>query len=225
MNSPARDSRRSARPWDCPHSPLIGASQGVPFRAVLVCYQPVSGAFHPPLGVLFTFGSRYWSTIGLGTYLALEASGPQLPAPYPRCGTLGPEHRPSSLRLRGYHPLWPPIPGEFGSAFRAGLRPITPHSPRVNPGGFGLGCSPFGRPYSGNLVLISFPPPTWMLPFGGFPIPGSRPGNEVAEATPGNPIRRSPDQRPPAATRGLSQLATSFVGAQAEASTGWRTPA
>jgi len=39
-----------------------------------------------------------------------------------------------------------------------------------------LGSSPFPRRYSGNPILVSSPPPTWMFPFGGFPLPGLYPG-------------------------------------------------
>ena len=120
-----------------------------------------------------------------------------------------------------------PFQGTSGQRAGVGPGPITPHPRRVVPCGFGLGSSPFPRRYSGNPILVSFPPPTWMFPFGGFPIPGaSTPGIEGWEQSPqpsGDPIRRSPDQRPPAATRGFSQLATSFLGARAEASTGRRT--
>jgi hypothetical protein len=35
--------------------------------------------FHSPLGVLFTFPSRYWSTIGHQEYLALESGLPSFP--------------------------------------------------------------------------------------------------------------------------------------------------
>src|SRR3989338_11409422 len=38
------------------------------------CKYTVSGLFHSPLGVLFTFPSRYWFTIGHRTYLALPVS-------------------------------------------------------------------------------------------------------------------------------------------------------
>lgn len=41
---------------------------------------------------------------------------------------------------------------------------------------FGLAWSPFTRRYSGSLVLISSPHPTWMLPFGWFPLQGLKPG-------------------------------------------------
>ena len=115
MHSPARVSRRSMRPWYPRSTPIEGSSRGLPFQAAHVCYRPVSGAFHPPPGVLFTFRSRYWCAIGLRTYLALEADGPQLPTPYPRCGTRELGHHPSHLLLRGFHPLRRPIPGHFGS--------------------------------------------------------------------------------------------------------------
>lgn len=81
-------------------------------------------------------------------------------------------HPPPDLPLRGYHPLWRTIPGPFGSAQVGGNVPAsTPHHERVIHARFGLGWSPFTRRYSGSLVLISFPPPTQMLPFGGFPHP------------------------------------------------------
>ena len=40
------------------------------------CKHTVSELFHSPLGVLFTFPSRYWFTIGLQIYLALGVSTP-----------------------------------------------------------------------------------------------------------------------------------------------------
>ena len=95
--------------------------------------------------------------------------------------------------------------------------PTTPHPRQLIVDGFGLGYPPFGRPYSGDLNLISFPPPTKMFPFGGFPPPygGATGSSPVA----GGPIRGSRVQRLPAPTPGLSQLATPFVGARAEPST------
>ena len=133
-------------------------------------------------------------------------------------------HRPSGLRLRGYHPLWRPIPGDFGSTIRTDPRPITPHSSMVAHGG-----SVWASPRS---LAVTKGIPFWFLflpLLGCFRSGGSRsqargPGTRWLP-TAGGPIRRSPDRSPPAATRGLSQLATSFVSAQAEASTGWRAPA
>ena len=59
------------------HSPAH-SSIGMPSRmqasAPTPCKYTVSGLFHSPLGVLFTFPSRYWFTIGHRTYLALPVS-------------------------------------------------------------------------------------------------------------------------------------------------------
>ena len=43
------------------------------------CRSTVSGLFHSPPGVLFTFPSRYWFTIGGQEYLALEGGPPSFP--------------------------------------------------------------------------------------------------------------------------------------------------
>jgi hypothetical protein len=80
-------------------------------------------------------------------------------------------------------------------------------------GTFGLGSAPFPRRYSGHLFLISLPPPTEMLQFGGFPLLIGAPIKG------GIAIRGSPDLSPHAAPRGLWQLATPFLGARAEPST------
>ena len=64
--------------------------------------------------------------------------------------------------------------------------------------------------------MVSFPPPTEMLHFGGFPLPA---GSAATQRGGRIPIRASPDLRLLAPTRGLSQLATPFLGARAEPST------
>ena len=47
-----------------------------PLPAPTACRHTVSGLFHSPLGVLFTFPSRYCSTIGRLRYLALDRGRP-----------------------------------------------------------------------------------------------------------------------------------------------------
>ena len=47
------------------------------------CKLTVSGLFHSPLGVLFTFPSRYWCAIGDQGYLALEGGPPDFPQGFP----------------------------------------------------------------------------------------------------------------------------------------------
>ena len=45
-------------------------------RTTTFCRLTVSDLFHSPLGVLFTFPSRYWYAIGDQEYLALEGGPP-----------------------------------------------------------------------------------------------------------------------------------------------------
>lgn len=46
------------------------------FRAASNCYQPVSGSFDPPFGVLFSFCSRYCALSVSEKYLGLEVNAP-----------------------------------------------------------------------------------------------------------------------------------------------------
>ncbi len=62
VNSPARVSRRTVRPRSSPlvlpgHPGFLRGDSLLSSRTVL--RRPVSGSFHPPLGVLFSFPSRY----------------------------------------------------------------------------------------------------------------------------------------------------------------------
>ena len=67
-------------------------------------------------------------------------------------------------------------------------------------------------------LLVSLPLPTWMLPFGRFPLHVGVP--QILSAA-GSPIRGSPDRSLHAATRSISQLATPFFSAQAKPSFRW----
>ena len=89
--------------------------------------------FHSPSGVLFTFPSRYWCTIGHGRVFSLGGWSPQLPTgflvsrrtqvPGPSAGDL--------FRIRGSHPLWRAVPGRFRYSSHAdGLPPSRPYNPR-----------------------------------------------------------------------------------------------
>ena len=73
---------------------------------------------------------------------------------------------------------------------------------------------PFRSPLVRKSQLVSFPPPTKMFQFRGFPLLTER-----RPKPPGSPIRASPDLRLHAPPRGLSQLATPFVSTQAKPST------
>ena len=71
--------------------------------------------FHSPSGVLFTFPSRYWCTIGHGRVFSLGGWSPQIPTGFlvsrrtqvPKPLTDG------VFRIRGSHPLWRAVPGRF----------------------------------------------------------------------------------------------------------------
>ena len=114
--------------------------------------------FTPLFAVLFTFPSRYWSTIGLPGVLSLGGWCRQI-----RTGFLRPRPTQGSVsvalafRVRGCHPLWPAFPGVFpyASAVLAD-RPTTPRAPRRPR----FGLFPFRSPLLGESLLFSFPPPT-----------------------------------------------------------------
>ncbi len=103
----------------------------------------------------------------------MEVGASRLPTAKSSRGTLVTDLAPPRFSLRGCHPLRRGIPAHFGYRGLALHRirdPSTPHPHTVFPCGFGLGSPPFGRPYSGDPMLVSFPPPTKMFPFGGFPL-------------------------------------------------------
>jgi hypothetical protein len=61
------------------HQPLVAGSHSGLWLLVRTRFQ---GLFHPPCGVLFTFPSRYWFTIGRSKSLALESGLPSFPQGY-----------------------------------------------------------------------------------------------------------------------------------------------
>ncbi len=63
------------------------------------------------------------------------------------------------------------IPGHYDFACEEAAGPNNPTTPDSFLSGFGLDYSHFARRYYGNPFLVSLPPPTWMLPFGGFLLP------------------------------------------------------
>ena len=94
--------------------------------------------FHSPLGVLFTFPSRYWFAIGHRRVFSLGGWSPQVPTGFHVSGgTRGQGSRARGVRVRGSHPLRRAFPGPSAPAVlcnRAhGLRPMdarpaTPHA-------------------------------------------------------------------------------------------------
>ena len=62
-----------------PDHSSIGMPSPTSRQAPTFCRPTVSDLFHSPPGVLFTFPSRYWYTIGGQGYLALEGGPPDFP--------------------------------------------------------------------------------------------------------------------------------------------------
>jgi hypothetical protein len=153
------------------HLTVSSFRRDLPFRAAHVCNRLVSGAFHPHSGVLFSFLSPYYCAIGLEAYLVLEVSVFQLSAPKLGYGILGSQLSSFWFVLTGLSPsladlsrslLLPQLGGSwaYNSTFPIGY-------PWDSVWTFSL----FARCYWGNPVLVSFPSPTKMLPFGEFPLP------------------------------------------------------
>ena len=93
--------------------------------------------FHSPPGVLFTFPSRYWSTIGHRQYSALEGGPPGF-GPRSTCAALlGNRARPILMfRLRGRSPSSAGPSRPFGymgwsPPGRASILDVRPHNPRA----------------------------------------------------------------------------------------------
>jgi hypothetical protein len=131
--------------------------------------------FHSPSGVLFTFPSRYWSTIGRLGSLALEGGPPSFPRGFPCPAVLGsPDHGPRpAFRLRGCYPLWPTVPGRSARqpAAAAGLQPRPSDSRNPGPATLAglpparFGLCPVRSPLLRASRLISCPRGTEMFQF------------------------------------------------------------
>ena len=180
--------------------------------------------FHSPPGVLFTIPSRYSSAIGhrevfrrpsgLGRFTQ-DSTGPVLLGAAPA--------QPAGFRLRGCHPLRPPVPG--GSA----TRPVQCTAPRR--GGDGKNAPRQHRARNPRRVIararfnhhplplatthgISTPAGTEMFHF---PASPPAPYDIQTRVTPHNGRRVPPFGNPritarQPAPRGISQATASFIG-------------
>ena len=119
--------------------------------------------FHSPLGVLFTFPSRYWFAIGHRRVFSLGGWSPLLRTGFHVPGaTRVPHSEAAGIRVRGSHPLRPAFPGRSASAQLCnsvhGIRPMECVVPQPlmqqRPYAYtcmGLGWSGFARRYCRNL--------------------------------------------------------------------------
>src|SRR5215207_8067038 len=89
--------------------------------------------FHSPPGVLFTFPSRYWCTIGHGRVFSLGGWSPRVPTGFLVSGRTQVSRSSAGdwFRIRGSHPLWRAVPGRFRYQSHAdGTRsPSGPYNP------------------------------------------------------------------------------------------------
>jgi hypothetical protein len=107
----------------------------------------------------------------------LEVAYSQLHAPDQRCVTQGLQPRSCSFISRGLSPSTAGRSRPFRFQLRGSSRALQHHIPQRFPSRVQFGLFPFRSPLIRESQLISSPPPTWMLPFGGFPLPyGSSPG-------------------------------------------------
>ncbi len=108
-------------------------------------------SFTPLIGVLFTFPSRYLCTIGHQGVFRLGGWSPHVQTGFhvsrPTQGSA------RTLRLRGYHPLWPDFPDRSTSSMQT------------------TGLFRFRSPLLAESLLMSFPPGTEMFQFPGFASP------------------------------------------------------
>ena len=181
--------------------------------------------FHSPLGVLFTFPSRYLFAIGHGRVLSLGGWSPLLRTGFHVPGpTLDRESRVRTLRVRGSHPLRPAFPcrsartwfsdcgrglGAPGSASRNACEATAPALAPSQVWARALSLAAtraISVDFSSSGYLdVSVPPVASLRPmYSG--------GGARAWPLAGSPIRESPDRRPFAPPRGLSQLAAPFFG-------------
>lgn len=82
-----------------------------------------------------------------------------------------PSPNPACLHLPDCHRLWWAIPGHFNFTSENATGPYYPTSAHGFPCEFSLDSSLFARRYLRESQLVSLPLPTWMFPFGRFPLP------------------------------------------------------
>ena len=139
------------------------------FHARTACNQLISCSLHLPQGVLCSFRSRYYYTIGLEECLGLEASASHIHAQFPMRTTLDTQQSPVLLPLRDCHPLWCFIPEDF-EFNTEGVRWVqTPHLYTISVQ-IRFALFRVRSPLLTESRLISFPLPTKMLQFGRLPF-------------------------------------------------------
>ena len=156
--------------------------------------------------MLFTFPSRYWSTIGLTGVFSLTGWSRQIHAEFLVLRTTQDTNRLRFASRTGLSPSTAHISIWFQSLSSCHILVLQPRG--------GIATTPvWALPRSlattrGIINLFSLPTGTKMFQF---PALASLYSRMTALWQPGCPIRKSPDQRSFAPTRSLSQLVTSFI--------------
>ena len=128
--------------------------------------------FHSPLGVLFTFPSRYWFAIGHKRVFSLGGWSPLIHTGFHVSGiTRVLNAQVLWFCIRGFYPLWPAFPYRFATTTLCNcvqesrllnkFNPTTPHAAtpyRLHVHGFRL--IPFRSPLLWESRLIFIPPGT-----------------------------------------------------------------
>ncbi len=137
-----------ASPRNATRTPIMQKVRGHTGVATMVLPLLVSEwfqvLFHSPLGVLFTFPSRYSFTIGRSVIFSLAEWSPRIPTGFHvSCGT----QVPPRLSVDSPKGLSPALAGLF---MPVRISPLISYRRPYNPvclATDGLGCSPFARRY------------------------------------------------------------------------------
>jgi hypothetical protein len=125
----------------------VRSRSGLRHGASPACRHTVSGLFTPLSGVLFTFPSRYLSTIGQSGVFRLTRWSSQIQAGFHVSRlTWGTRQPGSPFRLRDSHPVPSAFPCRSATSHQCLPRPRYP----APVSWYGLASSPFARHYSGN---------------------------------------------------------------------------
>jgi hypothetical protein len=164
----------------------------------------------PGFRVCFTPRQGYFSVFARATrslsvsqeYVALESGLPRFTQDFTSLALLRYHLEPTSLRVRGYHPLWPTFPGS--SARVIGLISVALQPQSVNRL---VWADPRSLAATDGISVISFPRATKMFQFTRLtPLTWS-----TRFAGRGCPIRTFRDHRLGAPPPDFSQLSTSFI--------------
>src|SRR6202042_2936170 len=176
--------------------------------APTACRHTVSGSISRPLtGVLFTFPSRYWFTIGHQGVFRLRRWSSRIHTEFHGLRATWDTARESSeFRLRGYHPLCRRFPTSSATQticnslpdqqlrLDGPATPVMQRLPALTHDWFGL--FPFRSPLLRESRLLSLPVGTEMFHFPTLPPPALcvQAGATGHYALPGFPIRKSSDR-------------------------------